>query len=125
MQRFKFHTRTKRLGESVTGFVAELRPLAKYSNYASLKDLLRDRIVYCINDKCIHTKTSLSETAAKLTLYKRLEIATSIGHTLRKYSHRVAAIVSQQGVSCYKCGSKDHLADKCKFKGLKCFLCGK
>ena len=58
VQRFKFHTRTKRLGESVTSFVAELRPLAKYSNYASLKDLLRDRIVYCINDKCIHTKTS-------------------------------------------------------------------
>ena len=38
----------------------------------------------------------LSETAAKLALDKGLEIATSIGHTLGKYSHKVVAIVSRQ-----------------------------
>ena len=58
VESFKFHTRTRRLGESVTSFVAELRRLAKYCNYASLNDLLRDRIVCYINDECIHTKTS-------------------------------------------------------------------
>ena len=108
----------------------------RLANFASLNDLLRDRIVCGINDVSIQRRL-LSERATKLTFDKVLEIATSIeaarSHIGELQSgcpqpaevHKVAAVASQEGVSCYTCGAKGHLADKCKFKGSKCFLCGK
>ena len=84
-----------------------------------------------------HTKTSAVGNSYKAYFDKALEIATSMeaarthigeiqsGCPQPAEVHKVAAVVSQQGVSCYRCGAKGHLADKCKFKGSKCFLCGK
>ena len=89
-----------------------------------------------INDESIQRRLLL-ETATKLTFDKALEIATSmeaarthIGEILSGCPqpaevHKVVGVASQQGVSCYRCRAKGHLADKCKFKGSNCFLCGK
>ena len=99
----------RRQGESVTSFVAELGRLAKYCNFASLNDLLRDRIVCGINDVSIQRRL-LSETATKLTFDKALEIATSMeaarthigeiqsGCPQPAEVHKVAAVASQEGV---------------------------
>ena len=138
VERFKFHTRRRRQGESVTSFVAELRRLAKYCNFASLiKEPSPRSDSMHINDENIQRRLLL-ETATKLTFDKALEIATSmkaarthIGEILSgcpqpaEVHKVVAAVASQQGVSCYRCGAKGHLGGKCKFKGSKCFLCGK
>ena len=73
MQRFRFNTRSRKLGESVATYVAELRRLAEFCNYGgSLDKMIRDRLVSGINDDNIQKKL-LSEPA--LTYARALEIA--------------------------------------------------
>ena len=51
VERYKFHTRFRKPGESVATFVSELRTLAQTCNFRdSLGDMLRDRLVCGIND---------------------------------------------------------------------------
>ena len=46
VQRYKFHTRVQRSGESIANFVAELRNLSQDCNFGdSLLDMLRDLFV--------------------------------------------------------------------------------
>ena len=51
VQRFKFNSRTRKLGESVANYLAELRALSQYCNFGgTLESMLRDRLVCDIND---------------------------------------------------------------------------
>ena len=51
MQRFRFNMRSRKPGESVAIYVAELRRLAEFCNYGgSLDKMIRDRLVSGIND---------------------------------------------------------------------------
>ena len=57
MQRFRFNTRTRREGELVAEFVADLRRLAEFCNFgATLEKMLRDRLVCGIQDEPIQKK---------------------------------------------------------------------
>ena len=57
MQRFRFNSRSRKAGESVAAYVAELRRLAQYCNYGDTLDkMLRDRIVYGMNDEATQKK---------------------------------------------------------------------
>jgi len=54
VERFKFHTRFHKPGESATVFVSELRSIAKHCNFGdTLETMLRDHIVCRINDSII------------------------------------------------------------------------
>ena len=76
VERFKFHTRFRRPGESVATYVSELRSLARFCKFgSSLEDMLRDRIVCGINNDNIQ-KRLLAE--AKLTYAKALELAQGL-----------------------------------------------
>ena len=46
MQRFRFNSRSRKAGETVAAYVADLRRLAEFCNYG----MLRDRLVWGIND---------------------------------------------------------------------------
>ena len=75
VQRFKFNSRSRRPGESVSSYVAELRSLAEYCNFGdTLELMLRDRLVCGINNETTQ-RLLLAESA--LTYKKALEIATS------------------------------------------------
>ena len=57
VQRFQFHSRTQKPGETVATFVAELRQLSEFCEFgASLKDMLRDRLVYGITSGSIQRR---------------------------------------------------------------------
>ena len=59
MQRFRFNTRSRKAGESVAVYVAELRRLAEFCNCGrSLEDMIRDRLVCGINDETFKKKRS-------------------------------------------------------------------
>ena len=70
---FKFHTRFRKPGESVTSYVFELRSIANHCNFeATLETMLRDHIVCGINDAVIQ-HCLLPEK--NITYKKALEIA--------------------------------------------------
>jgi len=54
VQRYRFNTRNRRGGESISTYVAELRHLSEHCNFGtSLNEMLRDRIVCGIEDQKI------------------------------------------------------------------------
>ena len=99
VQRFKFNSRFRRPGESVSSYVAKLRVLAEFCNFGgSLELMLRDRLVCGIGDE---TTQRLLLAEAELTFKKALEIATSQEsasknvQTLRGFQSRVGTPASQ------------------------------
>ncbi len=73
VQRFRFHTRFRRPGESAATFLSELRSIAQYCNFdTTLNDMLRDRLVCGINDDYIQRRL-LAE--ADLTLESAMKLA--------------------------------------------------
>ena len=76
VQRYKFHTRFRRQGESVAVFVAELRALAQTCNFGdTLEVMLRDRLV-CGMDEDFIQRRLLAEP--NLTYKKALELALGL-----------------------------------------------
>ena len=75
VERFKFHSRVRKVGESIATYVAELRVLSEYCNFgATLNDMLRDRLVCGVNDRAIQ-KQLLAQSG--LTYQKAVELALS------------------------------------------------
>ncbi|KAG8180395.1 hypothetical protein JTE90_025445 [Oedothorax gibbosus] len=92
VERFRFNTRVRKAGESISTFTAELRRLAKNCNYGqSLDTMLRDRIVCGIQDEAIQRKL-LSENA--LTLARATEIALSMEMAAKNAGDLKVALVS-------------------------------
>ncbi len=76
VERFKFYSRSRRAGESVADFLAQMRSLAQHCNYgASLDTMLRDRLVCGINEDSIQ-KRLLAEP--NLTYKKAVELARGL-----------------------------------------------
>ena len=76
MERFKFHSRFRKQGESVSTFVAELRSLSEYCNFGdTLEVMIRDRLVCGINDDSIQRRLLAEQD---LTYKKAVELAQSL-----------------------------------------------
>ena len=74
MQRFRFNSRSRKPEETVAAYLAELCRLAKHCNYGTTLDqLLRDRLVWGINDAGIRKK--LLQESDPLTLACALTVA--------------------------------------------------
>ena len=148
VQRYKFHTRFRQPGETVSTYVSELRSLAEHCNFGATLDLmLRDRLVCGINDDAIQRRL-LSEQ--NLTFDKALTTAQGLeaaAKNLRELHHdkkpsggngevhkvardsgpRKEKREGQTGVNtvCYRCGKPGHSPIKCRHRGAKCHSCGK
>ena len=76
VERYKFHSRSRKPEESVSEYIAELRRLSEHCNFGNnLDSSLRDRIVCGINDPAIQKKL-LSET--NLDLKKTITVAVAL-----------------------------------------------
>lgn len=76
VERFKFHSRLQKDGESVATFVACLRSLSEHCNFGeSLEDMLRDRLVCGVNNHQIQ-KRLLAEPGLKYQ--KAVELALAM-----------------------------------------------
>lgn len=151
MQRFRFNSRSRKTGESVAAYVAELRRLAEFCNYGDTLDkMLRDRLVWGINDESIQRKLLQEED---LTLKKALTLAQGSETAAKNVkemnapkqecdSSRVAVkpepvykVAGKRlkpqnrtnggGVICHRCGTPGHLATVCKFQDSICHKCKK
>lgn len=115
-------------------YVVVLRKLAHDCSYGEkLTEMLRDRLVCGIIDDCIQRRL-LAET--DLTFEKALKIAQAM-KTANKGVRDLQAQCPEKSISmrmhrtsvkqdygqskaCYRCGSLQHLANKCKFPSEKC-----
>ena len=62
-QRYRFHSHTRRIGESVNEYVAALRTISKHCDFKdTINDMLRDRLVCGIGDKHIQRKLLADST---------------------------------------------------------------
>ena len=81
MERFKFHSRFRKQGESVATFISQLRALAEYCNFGeTLEPMLRDRLVCGIGDDATQ-KRLLAEPV--LTYKKATELALSMERAVK------------------------------------------
>ena len=148
-QRFKFNACVRKPGESVASFLANLRSLSEDCNFGeSLEVMIRDRIVYGINDRAFQ-KRLLSET--KLTYKRAVELARELetadrdiklihggtggrrdrdpeGSNLQQNVHKIQSNTNRTSTSttCYRCGTTGHIATKCRIRrDIVCNACGK
>ena len=76
VQRYRFHTRFRQQGETVTTYVSELRAIAQWCNFGeSLENMLRYRLVVGINNKAIQRQLLSKSTLTFLELAQSLEAA--------------------------------------------------
>ena len=143
VERFKFHSRSRKPGESVATFVAELRSLAEFCNFGDTLDvMIRDRLVCGINDTGMQ-KRLLAEPG--LTYVKAVEIAQATetaAQSLRELRtkpdtgtsprsspqevHRMSPTEQRTSITCYRCGREGHTIVKCRVdKSVVCHNCGK
>ena len=147
VQRFKFHSRSRKPGESVANFVAELRVLAEFCNFgSSLEEMLRDQIVCSISDSAVQRRL-LGEVP--LSLEKALQLAQGMEtaarnvkelqggtaatprevnqvtpHQKGKHAKAMPQFQGKSDRKCFRCSKLGH-ASKCRFKDAQCNHCGK
>ena len=155
MQRFRFNSRSRKAGESVAAYVAELRRLAEFCDYGTTLDkMLRDRLVWGINDDKTQAKF-LQEK--ELDFQKALTIARSYESADRNMKelkapsaegkvktepvavHKMSGkrritttatsatptVTGESGVVCIRCGIAGHKAPTCRFRDRICNKCKK
>ncbi|KAL3976952.1 Rab-interacting lysosomal protein [Sarotherodon galilaeus] len=139
VQRFKFHTHSRKPGVSVAAYVTELRQLSEHCEFGGvLDDMLCDRLVCGINDDGMQRRLLGEPT---LDFKKALEIAqaieTAANNTkdIRKANNNIHSAevhhVSQsvrgklrELLECYRCGGA-HFGKDCVFKDSTCHNCKK
>ena len=134
-QRLKFYSRSRKPGENVSSYVAELHALVDHCSFDnSLDTVICDRIV--CGDSI--QKRLLTE-GDKLTLAKVITIAQSYetaqkdateflpNETAPQPVHRVQPAVATQvhNKKCYRCARPGHLPSACRFKKECCHKCNK
>ena len=146
VHRFKFNSRTRHQGETVSAYIAELKKLAipcEFNGEAELKKMLCDRLICGINDARMQHRllaepeldydrafklVQASESADKSTqeMDKAAAANTSAGiHRMSQPSKKPESHGTEPTESsCYRCGGK-HRANVCRFRTADCRYCGK
>ena len=76
VERLKFHSTVRSPSESVSSYIARLRSLSEFCQFANLDEMLRDRLVCGINNPRIQ-KLLLTESSERLTFKRAQELAES------------------------------------------------
>ena len=132
-ERYKFHSRTQKEGESIADFVAELKRLSRDCKFEThLEEALRDRFVCGLRQESfqrrllIEEKLTFAKAVEKAQNYETVErqsAAMTNGHSSEKTGGGVMQVHQTQ--PCYRCGMSNHSSDKCKYREMLCFKCGK
>ena len=132
-ERFNFNTRQQQSDETFDEYLSALRNSEKTCNFGEIgKSLLRDRIVYGIQDK--NTKKKLLQER-KLTLEKTIDICRAFESSIKHVKsfvqegndeqsvHAIKSAPKQRGKECKYCGMS-HVKGKCPAFGKICNGCG-
>ena len=133
VQRFKFHSRSQKDGESIAEFVAELRRLSEHCRFDDTLDaMLRDRVVCGVRDVRVQrTLLAKPDLTFKVAFQNAKDLQAPAGSetvhavtTNRSSSHLSTNKASPTRTGeCYRCGGKQG-ASTCRFREAECFVCG-
>ena len=127
-ERFRFHKRVQKEGESIKVYAASLQKLAEHCNFGNgLSDTLRDRLVCGMKDEKVQQRLL---TMADLTFKKAVEEA-EMAERASKYAaefhdgvipevHQLPKSTSK----CYRCDGY-HEPQSCRFLKEQCKYCKK
>ena len=135
-ERYHFRRRRQAPDESIADYVAELHRLTTHCKFDGyLEDELCDQLVCGLRVENIRKKLLAEED---LTFAKALKLALSCEAAERNAQQLKGADSTVQkinaprpsrkrapGGGCYRCGLRNHEADKCRFKEATCHGCGK
>ena len=140
VQRFAFHSRNRKNGESIADFVAHLRELSEHCQFGdTLNDMLRDRLICGCNDdrlqRLLLAKPPPLTFDKAFTLAQAHESAERSAKDLLKpdaaqvnslKGRRDPNITRDRVVSneCYRCRGA-HSPAVCRFKDVVCSYCKK
>ena len=131
-ERFRFHKRDQREGESINEYAAELQRLSEHCDFGTgLNDALRDRLVG-IRDEGVQKRLLTKENLTFDKALKMAEAAEQAGKDAAQFhdTSRLEKpledvhVVQSGGLSCSGCGGR-HLRSKCRFKDVQCRFCKK
>jgi hypothetical protein len=144
VQRFTFHSRAQKEGETIAQYASELHRLSEHCNFGdTLEDMLRDRIVCGLRDERIQRRL-LAE--AKLTFAKAFELCQAselaeknsksiqaqqtappipVMALHRSQPPRKRSTEKVHGHNLLSLPSPAHLAHNCPAKSLTCNKCGR
>nr|XP_047141340.1 uncharacterized protein K02A2.6-like [Hydra vulgaris] len=128
-QRFQFYKRDRKEGESVNGYITELRRLSEHCEFSEkLNDYLRDRFVCGLNNENVQQKlltiknltleTALDTARAYEAAYKDAKIlrGTREGHIEQEEVHKMDTRTRfEKNRECFRCG----YMEKKEFEGRK------
>ena len=139
-ERFRFHKREQKEGESIKAYAASLQKLAEHCNFVgALTETLRDRLVCGMRNETVQKRLLAKED---LTYAKALELAETEEraskdaeqlhsraqqevHRVRQFRPALRPEGKDKGpANCNRCGGK-HEQHVCKFRFETCRYCKK
>ena len=126
-ERYNFHKRNQKEGETVSQYLAELKRLAERCQFGEfLEQALRDRLVCGLRSEAVQRRLLAEDD---LSLKKAHELAYSI-ETASKQASEMRTPCNEEAKylkpsPCRRCGKVGHLPDQCYFKDQLCKNCKK
>ena len=141
VQRYSFHTRQQKEGESIADFVADLRKISDHCNFgATLTEMLRDRLVCGIRNTALQRRLLAEEDLTFDRAFSMCQAFAAaerdtrdIQSSQKKSTSSVLTVkkvvdthATQQRSThlCYRCLGK-HFPRECPFKQAICHHCSK
>ncbi|CAC5425909.1 unnamed protein product [Mytilus coruscus] len=138
-ERFRFHKRDQKSGESINEYVAQICKFSEYCNFPDLNDTLRDRLVCGLKseqtqrkllsipgltfEKAMQISVGM-ETATKEAMELQGKQPESAVHKVKSQKPKVS-FHQQKIITCYRCNKQGHQADTCRLKDQTCHKCQK
>ena len=154
-ERFRFHKRNQRSGESISEYCIAIQKLSEHCDFGTtLNTALRDRLVCGLANEYIQRKlladadltydqakaiALAAETATKDSeeLRKQPMVDTSVNKLLQARPSRRGHVPTRAGqptatatattatAYCVRCGKRNHTQDQCYFRDKQCHTCMK
>lgn len=131
-ERFTFHRRNQRPGETIAQYITELKRLTEHCAFGDYREeALRDRLVCGMTSEAIQKRLL---TEPELTFARAQQIAQSLEAASKGANDLRSSGIKEEGntyklradvKACYRCGYTNHKQENCYFKTQRCRNCGK